>query len=356
MSEDREISPPEAESGELSMEDAVAALSGVDAADGGDDGGEGQADKATEKPRDASGRFAKRESEAGDGGSEMATDQPEDGETIEGDVVLDGLDLAGDDGAELGEAETFTVRANGTDLEVTLDELKSGYSREADYRRKTQALAEERRELQAEREQLQATLQQQQQNVGSYAELVQQIGPEPQMPTLDQFDGDEYAFMQAFARHQSDKARWDQAKGQYDQQLAQQAQQAQAQQQAYLAEQQQALVEKWPAMGDTAKAPQIKAALGSFLSDRYGFTPEELATLADHRTVLMIRDAYAYHNARKGREKAAEAVKAKPRITRPGARRDTSDEYAERRDALLRKRPGGELTFEEASSLYTGEV
>ena len=54
-----------------------------------------------------------------------------------------------DDEQELDEepevAETFSVKIDGKDVEVDLQELKSGYSRTADYTRKSQALAEERK-------------------------------------------------------------------------------------------------------------------------------------------------------------------------------------------------------------------
>ena len=46
------------------------------------------------------------------------------------------------------EPETFVVKVNGQEQEVTLDELLHGYMRNQDYTRKTQALAEERRNLQ----------------------------------------------------------------------------------------------------------------------------------------------------------------------------------------------------------------
>lgn len=50
------------------------------------------------------------------------------------------------------EPETFIVKVNGQEQEVTLDELLHGYMRNQDYTRKTQALAEERRSLQYNQE------------------------------------------------------------------------------------------------------------------------------------------------------------------------------------------------------------
>jgi len=49
------------------------------------------------------------------------------------------------------EAPKYRVKVNGEELEVSLDELLNGYSRTADYQKKTQSLAEQRKAVEAER-------------------------------------------------------------------------------------------------------------------------------------------------------------------------------------------------------------
>ena len=44
--------------------------------------------------------------------------------------------------------ESYTVKVDGEESEVTLEELQDGYQRQADYTRKTQELADERKRLQ----------------------------------------------------------------------------------------------------------------------------------------------------------------------------------------------------------------
>ena len=53
---------------------------------------------------------------------------------------------------ELPDDLTIKVKLDGEETEVTLDELRKGYSRYSDYTRKTQALAEERKSFQGEAE------------------------------------------------------------------------------------------------------------------------------------------------------------------------------------------------------------
>ena len=51
----------------------------------------------------------------------------------------------------------YRVKANGEELEVSLDELLNGYSRTADYQKKTQSLAEQRKAVEAERSKIEET-------------------------------------------------------------------------------------------------------------------------------------------------------------------------------------------------------
>tara|TARA_A100000172_G_C3041924_1_gene110838 strand:- start:499 stop:1512 length:1014 start_codon:yes stop_codon:yes gene_type:complete len=60
---------------------------------------------------------------------------------------------------EVDEAEThttYTIKVDGEEHEVTLDELRNGYQRQADYTRKSQSLAEQRKAYEANLEAVQA--------------------------------------------------------------------------------------------------------------------------------------------------------------------------------------------------------
>ena len=55
------------------------------------------------------------------------------------------------DEEESPQAETFTVKVDGEQVSVSLDELRNGYSRQSDYTKKSQALAEERKSFDNDR-------------------------------------------------------------------------------------------------------------------------------------------------------------------------------------------------------------
>ena len=77
----------------------------------------------------------------------------ENAESVENEAVetLTAEDLVDDNQQEqVSEPRTYTVKIDGRDTEVTEDELLSGYSRQADYTRKSQVLAEQRKKMDEE--------------------------------------------------------------------------------------------------------------------------------------------------------------------------------------------------------------
>ena len=94
--------------------------------------------------------------------SEEETEETEETESTElqDEVEESSEDEVADEEEETEEQESqpdkFVVKVNGEELEVTKDELLRGYQREADYTRKTQKLAEERRMVESEFQQVRA--------------------------------------------------------------------------------------------------------------------------------------------------------------------------------------------------------
>ena len=75
----------------------------------------------------------------------------------------EGEDLEASEDSEVEESEEpdtndFIVKVDGEEYKVTLDELKSGYSRQAHYTKSMQSLKEERESFQTEISQYQETL------------------------------------------------------------------------------------------------------------------------------------------------------------------------------------------------------
>lgn len=82
-----------------------------------------------------------------------------------------------------------------------------------------------------------------------------------------------------------------------------------------------ALSEKFPEFKDTAKANEILNEVRSVAVEIYGFTPQEVANISDHRHVPILRDAIAYRKQEAQRN--AIASKKVP-LQSPGANLRTS--------------------------------
>ena len=77
----------------------------------------------------------------------------------------------------------YTIKVDGEELEVGIEELKNGYQRQADYTRKSQALAEQRKET----EQIQSERQKLEQERQMYANGLQML-QEQQSSKLQEFE------------------------------------------------------------------------------------------------------------------------------------------------------------------------
>jgi hypothetical protein len=107
----------------------------------------------------------------------LEEEQPdEDGEEAEGEEPDEDEETDEDEEAEESDEVTlYTVKVNGEDTEVSEDELIRGYSRHSDYTKKTQELAEERRNIETTQSQYYSELSALQQERQQYAEALTQV-------------------------------------------------------------------------------------------------------------------------------------------------------------------------------------
>jgi len=84
-----------------------------------------------------------------------------------------------DETEEDEQPQVFSVKVDGKEIEVTLDELQKGYSRTQDYTRKTQQVAEARKELEAESAAIRAEREQYAQLLGALQQQLETAGEQP---------------------------------------------------------------------------------------------------------------------------------------------------------------------------------
>ena len=236
-----------------------------------------------------------------------ATDDVTDGEQLE----------ESEDSEEEKPDQTFTVKVDGTEVTVTLDELQKGYSRTQDYTRKTQQIAEIRRQVESEAEAIRAERSQYAQLLGALEVQVQQAAqPNIDWDRLYQEDPIEWV-------RQKEVMRENQAKSQaiqFEQQrLAEISQQEQAQQmQSFLAQQRDELLKVLPDWKDPNKAKKEKELLIDF-GQKAGFSADELKNIFDHRVVNVLRKAALYEQMMTKRQNIKPVTNNGPRPAKPGA-------------------------------------
>ena len=235
----------------------------------------------------------------------------------------------------------YTIKVDGEELEVGIDELKNGYQRQADYTRKSQALAEQRKEtenIQSERMQLEQERQ-------MYANGLQML-QEQQSAKLNDFSNVDWETLKQEDPYQymikKDELRDAQEKVQNVAQQQQHIQQEQMQQQQaakseFVRTEYARLIEALPEWED--KQSTIKTDIRDYASS-IGFRPEEIDQLADHRSVLVIKKAMEFDKLTKKVAPKKKAIKKVPKVQKSGrgnSKEDAATEAIKKKRARLQK-------------------
>jgi hypothetical protein len=250
----------------------------------------------------------------------------------------------------------YAVTVNGEEQEVSLDELMKGYSRQSDYTRKTQEVSEQRKEFDAMKQQMAQEYQKIQAERQHYVQNLQSF-MEGSMSGLDQFaevnwellketDPIEFVTKKEEFRDAQEKIQ----RLQQDQHAAQQRGSAQAQQdhRQVLAEEGAALVKAVPEWGDADKKQEMASNLRSYAMEN-GFTKEELDSLIDHRSILVLLKAQKYDKLQKT-DVRSKKLKNKPRVVRAGSGVSKDEINSKKRSAQM-KRLKGTGHLDDASAL-----
>jgi hypothetical protein len=258
------------------------------------------------KAQEDHGEDEPEETRSEDDGSEGADDGSKEGEG-EDEPTQD------DEGDEAPEAapKTATVKIDGKEVEVPFEEVIAGYQRQADYSRKTQALAEERRAFDEVRAGHSTEVEAVKQERGQYKQLLTQL-----QTALDQLYPQEPDWAELYARdknefllardnwreYQSQKAA---AKAELERvQSVERGEQTKALQQ-HIQQGVAKLVEWEPKWQDETVRRSDFAATLDYAKKSLGYTDAELANANDHRAL------YAVHKARLYDELMAQAKTVK---------------------------------------------
>jgi hypothetical protein len=244
--------------------------------------------------------------------------------------------------------EKFVVKVDGKEIEVPKDELIRGYQREADYTRKTQKLAEERKLVESEFQQVRGEREQYAQILGQLQQKLQEFEPqEPDWNRLEVEDPTEYA--RQWTNHQ--RRQQQRYAVQSEQERINQLRQAEYQKdlQQKVAQEVASLKEKIPEWSSPEKAKEEGKALLEY-GQKLGFSEQELSTITDSRALLALHKAWKYDQMMSKRPEFQAKIKKAPKMVTPGSAGSVGSKSGELNNAKKRLAQTGSVR--DAASLF----
>jgi len=219
------------------------------------------------------------------------------------------------------EETRYTVKAAGEEKEVTLEELMQGYQLGADYTKKTQELAENRKAVEAEAraiieaKQVRDTYAQRLQAIEQF--LTQGQDSSEDLAAMKENDPIGYAVKVAELTEKKEQL----AQVRAEQERIAQQQQADRQQEMARLVQQEAtkLSQVLPEFSDPTKGEQIRNEIRNY-GKSVGFTDNELSQVYDSRHVLMLHKAMMYDKLQKSKPAVNKKVAQAPKMVKSGTK------------------------------------
>ena len=277
------------------------------------------------------------EAEMPDEYSEEQSEEYEDGELEAGDEADEQDDASFD-------LLSATVEVDGE--EITVEELKRGNLRQRDYTRKTQELAETRRQMEAQAQEIERERAQYAQMLPALQQRIEQsVEQEPDWDTLYEADPAMAAKAERQWRKQNEERNAQLQAVQAEQQRLEQLRYQQQQQfeAQYVEQQREILPEVIPEWRDSKVAAKEASAIRDFLIGE-GFSEQDISGLTNATLVKLARKAMLYDRGQtraktakqKPKKQASKTLKSGSRATQPRPK-------GQQQQALQRVRQSGRV-------------
>jgi hypothetical protein len=222
----------------------------------------------------------------------------------------------GDEEAE--EPPKYRVKAAGEEKEVTLDELIKSYQLGTDYTKKSQAVAEERKAVEAERQRIEEARYLRDQYAERLQVIEQMLNQQPETENLDylkETDPIGYAVKVAELSQREKQLAQVQAERQ---RIAQQQDQERQEQLGHVIQAEaRKLAEAIPEYADPQKGEVARRELREF-GQKLGFSEQELAGIYDSRQVLTLWKAMQYDKLQSAKPGITKKVNEAPKVMKSG--------------------------------------
>ena len=233
-----------------------------------------------------------------------------------------------DEQDEQEEPQKYRVKAAGEEREVTLDELIKSYQLGTDYTKKSQAVAEERKAVEAERQRIEEAKYLRDQYAERLQVIEQMLNQQPETENLDYLkENDPIGYAVKVAELSQREKQLAQVQAERQRIAEQQERERQEQLGSVIQAEARKLAEIIPEYADPAKGDALKRDLREF-GLKVGFSEQELAGVYDSRAVLTLWKAMQYDKLQSSKPAITKKVNEAPKVMKSGVSqpRDSNDE------------------------------
>lgn len=236
----------------------------------------------------------------------------------------------------------YKVKASGEEVEVELDELIKGYQQGADYTKKSQALAEQRKALEAERQHLEYVKQERQAYAQKLQALDSFLSQQNQGVNLDVLkETDPIGYAVAVAE-QSQREKQLAVVRNEQQRLAQQQQsEQQTSLQNHLRQESEKLTSLIPELA-TPQGDAVRKQIRDYAKS-IGWSDQELSQLYDSRAVVTLYNGMKYQQLQKSKPEVNKKLQAAPKMMRSGTSAPPTKSSSDKQ-AMQRLRETGKVS------------
>ncbi len=231
----------------------------------------------------------------------------------------------------------YSINVGGENIEVTLEELQAGYSRQSDYTKKTQEIAEERKGLEQYQAKFNEEFSKLSQERQQYQQALGQLGQQlseglNKYATVDWArlkEEDPIAYVTKRDEFREEQERIKSVQSQQQQIAHQQQTELQQAHRQMVSQESVRLVDLIPDWGNPEKQPKLAGEIKSYGSSQ-GYSDDELNNLIDSRSVNVLMKAMKY-DAIQNADLKTKKLKNKPKMVKPGTKRSKIDAAKKRK-------------------------
>ena len=212
---------------------------------------------------------------------------------------------------------------------------------QADYTRKTQEVAEQRRTVDSQQDKLQSVAQQIKEQRDTFLAFQEQFSPEPPDISLVETDPQAYTLNKAY--YDQWRETYDNFASETQRYQMQEQQLLQQNEQQFLENQKHMMVETVPELGTAEGFQAFKNDLAKDFVPHYGYSMDDLLKVTDHRFAKLAKDAMAYQRLQQSTPATKEKLRNKPKVITPKARKATNQKTTAKKARAQRLAKTGDL-------------